>query len=281
MAQTMAGRKATPRAVDDPGLTKSTIVALLDRLNAEADAEMANLRSISATGVACRNGCAACCTYVVDASSAEALRIAYWINGRPTKERERLTARMAQWLRDWIVFKAEHGQDYVSSTPVHVAAQWNLRRVACPFLNLNDHSCSIYAVRPVACRMHHACYKPTPDEVEDLIATGQTPPESRQQFATYDPGEGCFQNEADAARGFCPTIWQVDRDALVKMSARYMVEEAKAGIEFEYGNLVPGVLLMGKQFCRWTITGTRALAEAVPTLASCIPAHTDTLGARP
>lgn len=255
----------------EPGRVKSTIVRVLDEFNAEMDIELERIKELAnteGTGYACRSGCAACCTYVVDVGLAEALRIAYWINGRPSKDRMRLVDRMLAWTRDWIGFCEPRGRDYRADTPAAVAAHWNAQRKACPFLDMDTHACTIYSVRPTACRLHHACNPPTQehwDAGEVRVAPGT------DRYMVQGPGEGCFTTQADADAGHCATIWQVSSQAVMWGGAKLVERLINEGIELTSGNLVPAVLLMGQAHCKWSFAGTDKADVPVPVLASSFP----------
>lgn len=93
----------------------------------------------TATGthhVACRRGCAFCCSYHVGISVSEALLIVAYIRGLARVQREQLTRRVAD--------------AYPEVRGIDVGARMAMR-IECPLLGA-DRSCQIYTVRPLACR---------------------------------------------------------------------------------------------------------------------------------
>lgn len=119
---------------------------------------------------ACEAGCSYCCHYHVYVTAPEALAIAEHMRGLPTAERESTLVRLVANAEQ----AAALGKDR------HV--QTNIR---CAFLG-GDNLCSIYAVRPLACRRHHS-YDVTPCRTtfEDPAAQDQCP-QSPQRIATAD-----------------------------------------------------------------------------------------------
>ncbi|MDE2429202.1 MAG: YkgJ family cysteine cluster protein, partial [Burkholderiales bacterium] len=86
--------------------------------------------------LACRAGCSHCCHASVEIFSPEAFAIVRTLKTLPA---DRLSAIRQRLL--------EYGLDNIDDPA------WT-KRPACPFLD--DHRCSIYAVRPVACRQAHS-----------------------------------------------------------------------------------------------------------------------------
>src|SRR3954449_8118779 len=86
--------------------------------------------------VACRSGCTYCCTFPVAASAPEVLAIATFVRERFDEERRAaLDARVEANL------SATEGMDMDQRDRV---------RLDCPFLEAGN--CSVYEVRPIACR---------------------------------------------------------------------------------------------------------------------------------
>ena len=96
-------------------------------------------RQASATGPApdCQAGCAHCCHLRVEATDPEIFRIAQHLRSLPPA----VQAHMTNALR-------QHGAQ------VQAQAQGGAPRPACAFLA--DNRCSIYEVRPAACRKAHS-----------------------------------------------------------------------------------------------------------------------------
>ncbi|MDL2337399.1 MAG: YkgJ family cysteine cluster protein [Pseudomonadota bacterium] len=86
--------------------------------------------------MACRTGCSHCCSARVEAFAPEIFRIAEELKTWPAQAREAVAVRM----RDHVA--ADAG-----------TASWS-DRPECPFLV--DRRCSVYAVRPSACRKAHS-----------------------------------------------------------------------------------------------------------------------------
>jgi len=95
-------------------------------------------------GTACQSGCDYCCYYHTVASPMEVFAIREHVMGLDGPERERVFDQLAQNL-----------ETIQPLTP----DQHNETNVPCPFL-VSRH-CSIYDLRPVACRRHH-CVDVTP-----------------------------------------------------------------------------------------------------------------------
>lgn len=119
---------------------------------------------------ACQAGCSYCCHYHVYVTAPEALAIAEHVRGWPAAARDDVLARLTANAKQ----AASLGKER------HV--QTNVR---CAFLG-SDHLCSIYPVRPLACRRHHS-YDVTPCRTtfEDPACQDQCP-QSAQRVATAD-----------------------------------------------------------------------------------------------
>lgn len=101
----------------------------------------ANARKYGTAGIACQAGCAACCYVRVSILPAEAFNIARYLRERFSKEE---IGRVIARLRSY--------KDSIAALPV----EGRMRHVlACPFL-ATAQQCTIYDVRPLACRMHHS-----------------------------------------------------------------------------------------------------------------------------
>jgi Fe-S-cluster containining protein len=101
-----------------------------------------NVQTIEATGarLACCAGCSLCCWLRVDVHAHEVFLIAHYIRTHfSAEERGELMARLK-----------EHSEKVLPLTPFGHATQ----NVVCPLLV--DGKCSVYAVRPMACRRQHS-----------------------------------------------------------------------------------------------------------------------------
>ena len=86
--------------------------------------------------VACRSGCTYCCTFPVAASAPEVLAIAAFVRERLDEERQAaLNARV---------------EANIAVTDGMDMSQRDRVRLECPFLEAGK--CSVYEVRPIACR---------------------------------------------------------------------------------------------------------------------------------
>lgn len=108
---------------------------------------------------ACQSGCNYCCHYHVYVSAPEALAIAEHLHATPVDKRELYLNRL----------KANAEQAEKLGMALHIKT--NIR---CAFL-AEDGDCSIYALRPIACRRHHSYdVSPCRTTFEDPDCTDQT-----------------------------------------------------------------------------------------------------------
>ncbi len=154
-----------------------------------------NAQEIAARNVklACGEGCSVCCCLRVDVLAHEVFLIADHIRGEFSAEE---TANLLKRL-------TAHAEKVLPLTPFGHATQ----NIVCPLLQ-NDR-CSIYAVRPHACRRHHS---------QDLAACQYTfdHPEDLDTPAAHDRGlfraltDAMHQNIAAYAQlGYDPTIYEL------------------------------------------------------------------------
>jgi Fe-S-cluster containining protein len=154
------GRRRYPRTV-----TLDDAVTLAGLAQAEVD-RGAEAREVSARRdgmvMACSRGCNACCEELVLVFIPEAERIARWLSQpENAAAREGFATRYRAWcaavgdagerLADLLAKNDEDGYKVA-----HID-QWR-RRVMCAFNA--DGECTIYPVRPVACRNAHAIETP-------------------------------------------------------------------------------------------------------------------------
>lgn len=143
--------------------------------------------------LACRAGCSVCCSLRVDVFAHEVFLIADHIRSQFS----------APEISDLLTRLAAHGERVLPLTPFGHATQ----NIVCPLLQ-NDR-CSVYAVRPHACRRHHsqdlAACQYTFDHPEDI----ETPAaHDRELFRALT--EAMRENiEAYARLGFDPTIYEL------------------------------------------------------------------------
>lgn len=111
-------------------------------------------------GIACRTGCAICCHFRVSALPIEVFNVARYVDARFSAEE-----------RSGLVEKLERYIEEEKDLPMRALYR-------CPALGADDR-CTVYAARPLVCRMHHsrsveACAKletPTPVMLEYAAAT--------------------------------------------------------------------------------------------------------------
>jgi Fe-S-cluster containining protein len=155
LAQAADGKRHLPvvRAHD--------VEAVLALFNAQIDlGTEARAKQTAANGrpIACSAGCDACCHSLPGIHTGEAITIARWL-ARPEQDalRDAFLARFDPWraaLGDvvdrWTAASAANDVD----AGMAAAREALARGVPCAFLDAGR--CSIYAVRPVVCREHHA-----------------------------------------------------------------------------------------------------------------------------
>ena len=161
-------------------------LAAFDALNGEIIAR-------KGVTLACREGCSLCCSLRVDVFAHEVFPIAHHIRSHFTADEiAHLSIRLAA-----------HAEKVLPLTPFEHATQ----NIVCPLLQ-NDR-CSVYAVRPQACRRHHsedfAVCQFTFDHPTDLESPAA---HDRDLFRALT--EAMIQNiEAYAEHGFDHTIYQL------------------------------------------------------------------------
>lgn len=163
-----------------------TALAAFDELNGQQIEQ----RKVN---LACREGCSVCCCLRVDVFAHEVFLIAGHIRRHFS----------AGEIADLLARLAAHSEKVLPLTPFGHAT----RNIVCPLLQ-NDR-CSIYAVRPHACRRHHsqdfAACQYTFDHPEDL----ETPAAHDRELFRALTG-AMHQNIAAYARlGFDPTIYEL------------------------------------------------------------------------
>lgn len=245
------------------------LVELVERVYRQIDAGWSDLvarveEQAAAEGVeparpACRVGCAACCTYVVAVTSPEAEVIAEWVEARPAGERRALIERIAAWVAEYQRWEA--GQPRPTSVAEHRAmlSRWQVGRRACPFLEVETHRCRVYALRPVACRTHHAATIPPQ-------ARGKISPDTGQR--AREPGDGCFTTAADAAAGHPSTIWTLDGDYPDRAAVFAAEAWSRLGLRWSIGELPMLVWSAGALAYGWRAPRR---VEPVPVLRRALP----------
>jgi Fe-S-cluster containining protein len=119
--------------------------------------------------VSCSTGCAACCRQLVPISIFEAEALTEWIQSLPESRQEEFRRRFHAALRrlaDAGFIDRMVNEDWLGETETarQLALEYLYLRLPCPFLE--DELCSIYSIRPMACREYlvtsppEHCYDP-------------------------------------------------------------------------------------------------------------------------
>lgn len=88
---------------------------------------------------ACQKGCDFCCNYLVRAMPPEVFALAEHVNQLPALDRARVRERLS---------------DYNARTALMSDQEHEHTNIPCVFLE--DGECSVYSLRPLACRGHHS-----------------------------------------------------------------------------------------------------------------------------
>jgi len=121
--------------------------AIIGRVSEEAQA--------AGSPISCRAGCGACCRQMVPVNLFEAEALTNWLRTLPGEQRaeiERRFHRALSALRDAGVIEKIVDGDWTSQEgpATELAIDYFHAGVACPFLE--NESCSIHPIRPLACR---------------------------------------------------------------------------------------------------------------------------------
>jgi len=173
---TPTGRLSTAVDVPTAFVPVTAIVPLLRRLGEEAQVlEEVRLAAEGKTR-SCTKGCAACCRMLVPLSPPEAYALMDCIRSWPAEKRDRIATRLAEtksvllshglWHRLVELGESSRPPDDDALEPIN--QEFYVLRIACPFLE--ENMCSIYDVRPAACR--------------ELLVT--SPADHCQDMASYD-----------------------------------------------------------------------------------------------
>jgi Fe-S-cluster containining protein len=111
------------------------------------DKEITDARA-ALPGIPCKRGCNACCRMHTIITAAEAFTI---VEKHPELVRSRLPV-----LKEQAEIMTDLAKKYDNQTLKHevvIGSDWWALQLACPLL-LDDGSCGVYAVRPIACRTH-------------------------------------------------------------------------------------------------------------------------------
>lgn len=118
--------------------------------------------------LACKEGCSLCCHYHVYITASEALAIAEYVN-----------TKLSASQRTGLEAKLRANSVQADAIGLNAHMQTN---IACAFLT-EASNCSVYEVRPAACRKHHS-YDVTPCQVtfDDPTST-ENCPQSMERLA--------------------------------------------------------------------------------------------------
>jgi Fe-S-cluster containining protein len=144
---------------------------------------------------ACHKGCAACCTYAVEVTMDEAALMAAAVQIHP--DRQKIIGQLHAWERAWTSHEAIVRDMFAASK------RWQVKRIACPLLDVKTHECTVYETRPMNCRSHHACQPPVWMEPYCTICP------------TRPAGDGCFTTPEDVRHDHFPVV-QLDAELGVR-----------------------------------------------------------------
>ena len=211
-----------------------------------------NAESENPAQVACGPGCAACCSYLVDTISTEAELIAASMElGDPAYKAAALE-RLLDWEYEFMRWLQRHPvPDGGIKNHAHDLwrGSWQIRRIACPFLDMDSFRCTIYADRPATCRGHHACY---------------IPPEMAGNVS--QPPDGCFTSVEDIASGKLTPIWMLNAHVGETFS-KILVDTLEAkGVDYS-GHLLPLMVLnVGRAVWGWPRPNPRKKRNKPPRI---------------
>jgi Fe-S-cluster containining protein len=191
--------------------------------------------------VMCRQGCAACCTQLPDASYAEGALIAWQIESTGGSDKEEAIARLLSWEAEFARWMRTNPLvDPVANYQEHLLwrSRWHARRIACPFLEMADHSCAIYPDRPTVCRAHHAARPPAGTDVPN-------------------PPEACFPDPAMLERGELRSVWQLNHRLSEQFSEFEYETFQKEGVSWATFILPITVLAEGRRRFGWPLGSDR------------------------
>ncbi len=124
--------------------------------------------------ISCQKGCGVCCRQLVAIPEIEARHIGHLVNEFPDPLRARVRARFADARHRLdeagLLEKLLHPDQWNEGEGNSLGLTYFRLAIPCPFLE--GDACSIYAVRPLACREYlvtspaERCAEPTPETVE-------------------------------------------------------------------------------------------------------------------
>lgn len=126
----------------------------------------------------CKKGCSACCYQLIEVLNIEEAAIVEFINRLDEPIRKQIIVQLKAWFDIFEEFTPDgrtlNGFDVFS----HFAKIMANMSIKCPFLV--DNLCSIYEMRPLACRIHYVKSNPYLCEENRLRETARNGIELRQ-----------------------------------------------------------------------------------------------------
>ena len=187
----------------------SNLVQILPLLQGLDDTFIDDVSSdLAASGqpISCKQGCAHCCYQAVPISLVEAEALAEWIRTLPADQQQELARRFRETLLNLSaagLTESMAHEDWHSPTEaaLNLALDYLYQRIPCPFLE--DGSCSIYPIRPFACREYlvtsapEHCFDPSTLQVKGVPLPRSFFPMLKQISAEGD----------ETARGWIPLVF--------------------------------------------------------------------------
>jgi len=118
----------------------------INELRTFIDKTMTKVIAKTGDKITCAKGCCSCCREPVFADSAEVRII---LDSLTSERKERLLTDLQEWHR---LFRI----DGFDTETAPSAFRYRSLNLWCPLLDRTDGTCSVYAVRPKACRLHIA-----------------------------------------------------------------------------------------------------------------------------
>ncbi len=98
--------------------------------------------------IPCKRGCDACCSDVAIVSNLEVKVIVDAIQKMPPERQKEIRQRTIEWVKKCEASGIDSGTSEPDIRAFHRA------NLVCPLLDTNEHVCTVYEVRPFACRGH-------------------------------------------------------------------------------------------------------------------------------
>jgi len=127
----------------------------------------------SGLAISCKAGCGACCRQMVPLSLFEAQALSEWMKSLPEERQHELQERFHRALlalRETGLLKRLVEEDWLANNEaaVEMAIEYFRKGIPCPFLE--DESCSIHPIRPLACREY--LVTSPPENCKDPVKIG-------------------------------------------------------------------------------------------------------------